>query len=231
MPIREQGIYQVIKAAEDGTPEVLFIPMEKGAMLGSPFWTNSMQCWAAKVKLAPAQPGGLDRSFLKVGTAKEHYFVTAIGFTFGHALEFGAKNSRERSAWVVADSTPTYVVLVKCGSGIAAARLSEKLRANDPTECARVAKLITPEAPTQDTPPPPVKELTRRERVTALVRARWPTPLSPNRFVNTILDIVRSHGTNISPTGEALSEDDVLEAVDALSEMHLGVSEDWKEAT
>ena len=53
----------------------------------------------------------------------------------------------------------------------------------------------------------------RRLRVAALVAARWPEPLPPNKFANTILDIVRG-GFSGSPT-------DVLEAVDALTEMNL----------
>jgi len=219
MAIKEQGVYQVIKVGGDGTPEVLYIPMEKGAMLGSPFWSNSVSCWAAKVTLAPAEPGGLRRSFLKVGGAKEHYFVTLSGFSVGHALEFGAKApSRERSAWVVADVGPTFVVLLKCESGIAAARISEKLMAKDPTELARVAKLITPEAPAQETP------VSRRDRVTARVKARWPNPLTPNQFTNTVLDIIRSAGTNVTGADTPMDPMDVLEAVDALTEMHLDVS-------
>jgi len=60
---------------------------------------------------------------------------------------------------------------------------------------------------TQETP------LQRRERVSALVRARWPEPLTPNKFANTILDIVRG--------GFSDNVADVLEAVDALAEMNL----------
>lgn len=53
----------------------------------------------------------------------------------------------------------------------------------------------------------------RRLRVAALVAARWPDPLPPNKFANTILDIVRG-GFSDNPT-------DVLEAIDALTEMNL----------
>lgn len=60
----------------------------------------------------------------------------------------------------------------------------------------------------------------RRTRVTAIVAAKWPKPLSPNRFVNAILDIVR---------GEAFDEADVPEAVDALAWRHLGESIKWGE--
>ncbi len=224
MAIKHQGVFQIIKAKADGEPEVMLIPMEKGAMLGSPFWTNSLKCWAAKVTLSPAEPGGLGRSFLKVGSAAEHYFVTTAGFTVGHALEFGAKCSKERTAWIVADVSPTFVLLVRCASGIAAARFSERVMAKDPTECERLAKLVTPEVITPEVITPEVP-VTRRDRVTALVKARWPNPLNGDQFLNTILDIIRSAGMNVTHADTPSDPMDVLEAIDALTEMHLDPSE------
>ena len=53
----------------------------------------------------------------------------------------------------------------------------------------------------------------RRSRVETLVRASWPNPLPPNKFANTILDIVRG--------GFSDDATDVLEAVDALAWMNL----------
>lgn len=65
----------------------------------------------------------------------------------------------------------------------------------------------------------------RRDRVTALVRARWPNPLTPNQFLNTILDIIRSGGMNVTHADTPSDPMDVLEAIDALTEMHLDPSE------
>ena len=65
----------------------------------------------------------------------------------------------------------------------------------------------------------------RRDRVTALVKARWPDPLTPNQFTNAILDIIRSAGMNVSHTDTPMHPMEVLEAVDALTEMHLDPSE------
>lgn len=65
----------------------------------------------------------------------------------------------------------------------------------------------------------------RRDRVTALVKARWPNPLTPNQFTNTILDIIRSAGMNVTHADTPSDPMDVLEAIDALTEMHLDPSE------
>ena len=65
----------------------------------------------------------------------------------------------------------------------------------------------------------------RRDRVTALVRARWPEPLTPNQLLNTILDTIRSAGTNVTHADTPMDPMDVLEAIDALTEMHLDVSD------
>jgi hypothetical protein len=65
----------------------------------------------------------------------------------------------------------------------------------------------------------------RRDRVTALVRARWPKTLTPNQFTNTILDIIRSAGMNVIHADTPSDPMDVLEAIDALTEMHLDPSE------
>lgn len=59
----------------------------------------------------------------------------------------------------------------------------------------------------------------RRERVTALVVARFPAALAPNRFANAILDIVRG--------GHGFDPEDRLEAIDALTERHLPASTTW----
>jgi hypothetical protein len=64
----------------------------------------------------------------------------------------------------------------------------------------------------------------RRDRVAALVRARWPNPLPPNVFTNTILDIIRSGGMNVTHSKKPMDLEDVVEAIDALTEMHLDVS-------
>lgn len=217
--IKEQGQYQILSKDGD-SPSVLCIPLEQGAMLGSPFWTNDYNCWAAKVRVSPMEPGGLARTFLKVGGAREHYFV-AMSFKRGDALEFGAKGSKQRSAWVVADTTPKYITIVRAKDGLSAARSGALLEANDPTETSRIdAMLVPPVVPVVEAP-----VQTRRERVSAWVRAKWPTPLTPNRFTNTVLDIIRSGGANVSPTGSMLDPMDVLEAVDAFTEMHLDVSD------
>lgn len=63
-----------------------------------------------------------------------------------------------------------------------------------------------------------VQSEARRDRVTALVKEKWPTPLSPNRLLNAILDIIR---------GEAFAYEDVIEAIDALTWMHLPYSLAW----
>ena len=225
--IKEQGKYQTLARDENG-PTVLFIPLEMGAMLGSPFWTNDLNCWAAKVRVFPMEPGGLSRTFLKVGGAKEHYFV-AREFKRGDALEFGAKGSRQRSAWVVADTTPKYITIVRAKDGLSAARSGALLESNDPTETARINAMLTPpEVPEAEVPEAVAPVQTRRERVSAMVRARWPNHLTPNQFTNTVLDIIRSGGQIVSQT--PMDPMDVLEAVDALTEMHLDVSKtSWKE--
>lgn len=64
----------------------------------------------------------------------------------------------------------------------------------------------------------------RRDRVAALVQARWPHRLTPNQFTNTILDIIRSAGMNVTHAAEPMNPMDVIEAIDALTEMHLDVS-------
>jgi len=53
----------------------------------------------------------------------------------------------------------------------------------------------------------------RRVRVTRQVYDTFPVPLNPNRFLNAVLDIIRG--------GYGFSEHDRLEAVDALTEIHL----------
>lgn len=58
----------------------------------------------------------------------------------------------------------------------------------------------------------------RRERVTALVQAAWPEPLSHNKLMNVILDIIRGDERFVNERF-----DDRLEAVDALTWMHLDV--------
>ena len=67
----------------------------------------------------------------------------------------------------------------------------------------------------------------RRDRVSALVKAKWPVTLDPNEFVNTILDIIYSAGMNVSGSKEPWHPMDVLEAVDALSWLHLDASMEW----
>lgn len=68
----------------------------------------------------------------------------------------------------------------------------------------------------------------RRDRVTAeQVKAKWPEPLDPNVFVNTILDIIRSAGMNVASSEEPWHPMDVLEAIDVLSWMHLDASMKW----
>jgi hypothetical protein len=64
--------------------------------------------------------------------------------------------------------------------------------------------------------------LERRERVTKLVDEKWPTPLEPNEFVNTIINIL---------TGSWFEYEDAREAVNALAWKHLGVSLEWKNPT
>ena len=64
----------------------------------------------------------------------------------------------------------------------------------------------------------------RRDRVAAMVKARWPNPLSPNQLLNTTLDIIRSGGMNVTHAAVPSDPMDVLEAIDALTEMHLDVS-------
>lgn len=65
----------------------------------------------------------------------------------------------------------------------------------------------------------------RRDRVTALVKARWPYCITPNQFTNAILDTIRSAGMNVTHAETPSDPMDVLEAVDALTEMHLDVSD------
>ena len=65
----------------------------------------------------------------------------------------------------------------------------------------------------------------RRDRVAALVMARWPHRLTPNQFTNTILDIIRSAGMNVTHATEPMNPMEVLEAIDAFTEMHLDVSD------
>lgn len=60
--------------------------------------------------------------------------------------------------------------------------------------------------------------LERQIRITNLVMEKWPKPLSPNKLINTIIDIVR---------GKHFVEDDIVEAVDAISLLHLPISLDW----
>jgi len=61
-----------------------------------------------------------------------------------------------------------------------------------------------------------------RNRVTALVEAKWPNPLEPNVFVNTILDIIR---------GEWFAREDVIEAIDALAWKNLPGARTWGKPT
>ena len=59
----------------------------------------------------------------------------------------------------------------------------------------------------------------RQDRVTAMVKERFPTVLTPNRLLNAILDIIR---------GERFAREDVTEAIDALVLLHLKPSLTWK---
>lgn len=65
----------------------------------------------------------------------------------------------------------------------------------------------------------------RRDRVTRLVKARWPDTLTPNKLLNAILDIIRSGGMNVTHGCNPMPPMDVIEAIDALTEMHLDVSD------
>lgn len=56
----------------------------------------------------------------------------------------------------------------------------------------------------------------RQKRVAGLVADRWPDPLSYNRCLNTILDIVRGKYDSVFP-----EEYDRKEAIDALAERNL----------
>ena len=72
------------------------------------------------------------------------------------------------------------------------------------------------------TPNPEFRETTdeRRDRVTAIVHAKWPNPLTYNQFLNTALDIIRGgHGFWDE------HHDDRDEAIDALAWKNLPNSE------
>jgi len=61
----------------------------------------------------------------------------------------------------------------------------------------------------------------RQKRIEALVRGKWPTPLTPNQFVNTILDIARGGFDTVYTYA------DTIEAIDALAYLHLEESLKW----
>jgi hypothetical protein len=64
--------------------------------------------------------------------------------------------------------------------------------------------------------------ITRRDRITALVKVAYPEKLDHNQLANAVLDIIRSAGMCVSKTEyPVMSQTDILEAIDAIAEMNL----------